>query len=273
MRRWRKLLPSLPASANYTVLRMDPTVFPFMAYALTSASVSQVKLQNLAQYQIVPLLSALPGVARVQVQGGDTAEVEVDVDPHRLAAFHLTLGDVTKAVGAANVLQSVGRIEDHDLLYLLMNANALHTVDDVKNIVVRGGPGRRAAAGGRCRCEHGRGAAVFRGVGGRQAGGDVLLVSAARAADSVAIAREVRQALAGFAAADSAGREVEVNGTTRARWCSAAASSVRDAILIGVVLAAFVLLFFLRSWRITLLAIFIVPASLAAACWCSRCWA
>ena len=32
-------------------------------------------------YQMVPLLSAVPGIARVQVQGGDTGEVEVEADP------------------------------------------------------------------------------------------------------------------------------------------------------------------------------------------------
>jgi len=258
-----QLLPSLPASANYTVLRMDPTVFPFMAYALTSASVSQVKLQNLAQYQIVPLLSALPGLARVQVQGGDTAEVEVDVDPHRLAAFHLTVGDVTKAVGAANVLQSVGRIEDHDLLYLLMNANALQTVDDVKNIVVRGGADGVLRLADVADVSAGVAPQYFEvSADGKQA--VTVLLFQQRGSNSVAIAHEVQQALAGF------GPQIPP-GVHLSKWYDqstlvlAAASSVRDAILIGVVLAAFVLLFFLRSWRITLLAIFIVPASLAAA--------
>jgi multidrug efflux pump subunit AcrB len=135
-----QLLPTLPAGTNYTVLRMDPTVFPFMAYALTAASISQVKLQNIAQYQLVPLLSALPGVARVQVQGGSQAEIEVDVDPHCLTAFHLTLADISSAVAAANALQSVGRVEDHDRLYLLLSANALGDLQDVRDIVVRGGP-------------------------------------------------------------------------------------------------------------------------------------
>ena len=119
---------------------MDPTVFPFMAYSLTSPSVSQVKLQSLAHYQLVPLLSAVPGVARPG-QGGHTGEIEVQVDPNRLAAFHLTFGDVSKAISAANVLQSVGRLEDHDLLYLLMDNNTLQKLDDVQNIVLRGGPG------------------------------------------------------------------------------------------------------------------------------------
>ncbi len=67
-------LANLPHGVSYTVLRMQPTVFPFMAYALTSPTVSQTKLQTLATYQIVPLLSGLPGIARAVVQGGDTGK-------------------------------------------------------------------------------------------------------------------------------------------------------------------------------------------------------
>ena len=157
-----QILPDLPRGVNYTVLRMTPTVFPFMAYALTSPSVSQVKLQNLASYQMVPLLSAVPGIARVQVQGGDTGEVEVDADPRRLAADHLTLEDLTNALAAANTLQSVGRVEDHDQLYLLMAANAMHGLDDVKQTVLRAGPAGVVRIYNRCRHRaHGRGAAVL----------------------------------------------------------------------------------------------------------------
>jgi multidrug efflux pump subunit AcrB len=258
-----QLLPSLPASTTYTVLRMDPTVFPFMAYALTASSVSQVKLQNLAQYQIVPLLSAVPGVARVQVQGGDTAEIEVAVDPHRLAAFHLTIDDVNKAITAANALQSVGRVEDHDLLYLLLSSNALQNLANVQNIVVRGGPTGVVRLADVATVSNGVMPKYFDvSADGKQA--VTVLLFQQPGSNSVQIAKAVNQALAGFS-------DQIPPGVHLSKWYDqstlvlAAASSVRDAILIGVVLAAFVLLFFLRSWRITLLAILIVPASLAAA--------
>jgi multidrug efflux pump subunit AcrB len=258
-----QLLPSLPANTEYTVLRMDPAVFPFMAYALTSNSVSQVKLRALTQYQILPLLTALPGVASVQVQGGDTAEIEVAVDPHLLASFHLTVDDVSKAITAANSLQSVGRIEDHDLLYLLLASNALRGLDDVKNIVVRGGPGGVVRLSDVADVRDSVVPQYFDvSANGKQA--VTVLLFQQRGSNSVAIASEVRNALAGFAPQIPA-------GVSLSKWYDqstlvlAAASSVRDAILIGVILAAFVLLVFLRSWRITLLAILIVPASLAAA--------
>src|ERR1700750_183615 len=56
-----QILPNLPAGAGYAVRRMDPTVFPIISYALMSDSVSPVALHDLAQYQVVPLLSSIIG--------------------------------------------------------------------------------------------------------------------------------------------------------------------------------------------------------------------
>ena len=254
---------SLPRGVNYTVLRMTPGVFPFMAYSLTSSTVSQARLQTMATYQIVPLLSGLPGIARVQVQGGDTSEVEVEADPRRLTAFHLTLNDLVNALSAANTLQSVGRVEDHDLLYLLMAANEMHGLDDVKQAVIRAG------ASGTVRLQdvasvHMGVAPQFLGVDANGKRAVTVLLYQQLGTDMVSVAHEMDRALAGFSPQIPP-------GVTLSKWYDqstlvlAAAGSVRDAILIGIVLAAIVLLVFLRNWRITMLAITIVPASLAAA--------
>ena len=110
-------LPGLPAGTTYSVRRMDPTVFPIISYALLPPSpragqrVAQdadaVALHDLATLRLVPLLSSIPGLGRVVVQGGDTAEIEVQADIHRLAAYGLTLGDLARAVGDSTVLQAV----------------------------------------------------------------------------------------------------------------------------------------------------------------------
>ena len=258
-----QLLPDLPQGMSYTVLRMDPTVFPFLAYSLTSPSVNQTKLQAIATIQLVPLLSAVPGVARVQVQGGDTGEIEIEADPRRLSAYHLTLDDVTKAVTAADTLQSVGRVEDHDLLYLLMADNPLQSLDDVKRIVLRGGPDGVVRLGDVADVHPGAAPAFFAvSADGKRA--VTLLLFQQPGTDMVAIAKAAQAALAG-------GAPLLPPGVALNKWYDqsalvlAAAGSVRDAILIGIVLAALVLLAFLRSWRVTLLAMLIVPAALLAA--------
>lgn len=256
-------LPSLPPGTNYNVLRMTPNVFPFMAYALTSSSVSQAQLQALASYQLVPLLSGIPGVARAQVQGGDVSEVEVDADPRRLAAFHLSLADLVQALNAANTLQSVGRVQDHEQLYLLMAANTMHGLADVQQTVLRAGPSGVVRLADVATVRMGV-TPQFLGVQANGKRAVTLLLYQQQGTDMVRIAHAADAALAGFT-------PQMPPGVTLSKWYDqstlvlAAAGAVRDAILIGIVLAAIVLLAFLRSWRITLLAVMIVPASLAAA--------
>ena len=76
-----QILPNLPPGTQLVTKRMDPTVFPILAYSLTSATQSQTALYDLAQYQLRPLLSSVNGVARIQVIGGAQEEYQVTVDP------------------------------------------------------------------------------------------------------------------------------------------------------------------------------------------------
>src|SRR5665213_1530693 len=130
----------LPPGTLYNVRRMDPTVFPIISYALVSDTTSPVALQDLARYQITPLLSAISGLARVAVQGGDTAEVEVLADPYRLGTYGLALSDVATAIRNANVLSAVGQVQDRGRLSLVLADRSVTDVANVSAIVVRADP-------------------------------------------------------------------------------------------------------------------------------------
>ena len=119
------------------VRRMDPTVFPVLAYSLTSKQQSLAALHDLAKFQMRPLLSSVEGVSRVDVTGGAQDELEVAVDPARLAAYKLSVADVSRAIGASNVLTATGRIEDHYKLYLVIANATITQIDELKNVVVQ----------------------------------------------------------------------------------------------------------------------------------------
>ena len=85
-----QVIPNLPPGTAFRVRRMDPTVFPVLAYSLTSDTHSLVELRDIALYQLRPLLSTVTGVARVGVQGGARAEYQVVVrsgPPGQLPSF------------------------------------------------------------------------------------------------------------------------------------------------------------------------------------------
>ncbi|MGR9580517.1 efflux RND transporter permease subunit [Pandoraea sputorum] len=255
-------LPSLPAGTSTRVRRMDPTVFPVIAYSLTSAKRSPSALYNLAQYQLRPLLSAVNGVARVEAAGGAQDELEVTVDPLRLAAYKLAIGDVVKAVGASNVLLASGRLEDHDKLYLAIAHASLTSPETLAGVVVANTPGGPVHLSDVANIAQGTVPQWLRVTAN---GRDAVLLNIYQqpGANSVAIAHDVQAKLADFKAQLPPDVKLS-NWYDQSELVVASAASVRDAMLIGVVLAAFTLLLFLRNWKITAIAVAQVPVVMAA---------
>ncbi len=254
-----QVLPKLPAGTSYGVRRMDPTVFPIFSYALTSDKLTPNALRDLAQFQIVPLLASVPGLARVDVQGGAIDEVQVLADPHRLAAYNLGLNDLVTAVTAGNALQAIGRVQDHDKLYLVVSNSNLRALDELKQIVIRSDPAGIVRLGDVADVQAGAAPQWIRVV---EDGKPAVLFNVYEQPDgnAVQIAQQVRARLAGFTLPA---------GVTLANWYDQSVlvvdsvASVRDAVLIGLVLAGIVLFVFLRSARAMLIAVLVVPATLA----------
>ena len=254
-------LPSLPSGAAYRVRRMDPTVFPVIAYSMLSPTVDPVTLRDIAQYQILPLLTGIPGVSYVGVQGGHLREVEVLVDPHRLAMHGLALSDVATALGKANVLAVVGRMQDHSKLLLLALDDTMRQIEQVRDTVLQGGASGVVRVGDVAEVRDGVAPQWIR-IGESGSPAVQIQIYQQPNANNVAIAAAVRKALAAFRPRLPADAKL-VKWYDQSTLVTESTGSVRDAILIGLGLAGLVLLAFLRSWRVTLVAMLVVPATLA----------
>lgn len=112
--------------------------------ALTSRSLDPAALRQLANLKIRPALIAVPGVAGVDVLGGDPREFAVDVDPGRLQAIGLSLADVVSAVARSNTVRGVGRLEDRHRLYLVLVENRAATIADITRVPLKAGSGTAA---------------------------------------------------------------------------------------------------------------------------------
>ena len=215
----------------------------------------------MAQYQIVPLLSSIAGLARVDVQGGETAEVEVLADPHRLAAYGLGLTDLSDALAKANVLQAVGQLQDNHKLYLVTADHSIGKTASIGDVVVRSDPAGVVRVRDVATVQDGVVPQWIRVV---EDGKPAVLFNVYEQPDgnAVQIAAAVRAKLASFRLPQGVRM---VNWYDQSELVTQSAGSVRDAVLIGLVLAALVLILFLRSWRVTLIAVLVVPATLASA--------
>ncbi len=255
-----QVLPTLPAGTSFTIRRMDPTVFPIAAYSLTSDTKSLVELRDLAQYELIPLLSSSDGVAKVTVMGGKQAEYRVEIDPDKLGAYDLTFSDVAKLLSASNVLQAVGRLEDHYKLYLLLSDTRIHSLETIENTVLRSGADGLVRLNDIARI-YPTTAPKWQRV--TADGHDAVLVQIYQqpGSNTVKIVEDIQQRLK--AKKLPAGVRI-ANWYDQSQLITESAKSVRDAIVIGVALAALILLIFLRSLKITLVAILVVPSVLAS---------
>lgn len=256
-----QVLPELPPGVNVRARRLDPTIDPVLAYSLSSDTLTPTQLHDIAEFQLRPLLSGVAGVSQVDVQGGDVAEFHVDADAGKLRAQGLTLADLDRAVASAATIQAMGHLQDHYRLFLVLANNQPATVAALGNIVLR------ADAHGVVRVKDVATVAMShkpQWIRTTADGHDAVLLQVFQQPDgnSVQIARDVKAHLATFEKQAPKGLHI-ANWYDQTQLVLGAASSVRDAIAIGIVLAGLVLLVFLRNARVIVVALIVVPATLA----------
>ncbi|HEY5416804.1 MAG TPA: efflux RND transporter permease subunit [Gemmatimonadaceae bacterium] len=253
--RVNQIANDLPQGLDVEVERQTPSLFPIISYNLEGGD--PATLYDIARYQIKPIISRVPGVGRVDVQGSDVREIEVVADPARLAGQRLTFEDVADAIRQATTVTAVGRMPENYKQYLIVSAGEAHSLDDVANVVVGHGVRVRDIATVTSGTEDhvriiagdGKPAALLNIT--RQPGGNTVAI-----ADSIAaIARNLRAALP---------PGVRIKAVyDQAALVRDAVKSVRDAMMIGAVLAVIVLLLFLRHARITAISASSIPLTMA----------
>src|SRR6201998_2579258 len=116
------LQPELPAGAKVETHRLTFASFPIIGYSLTSDTIPQNKLWEIATYDLKPRINRLDGVASVLVQGGRVPEFQVTPDPARLLAAGITVTDMLDAIRRTNLIDSPGLLEhDHQLVLGLVS--------------------------------------------------------------------------------------------------------------------------------------------------------
>ncbi len=258
-----RVLPSLPKGTTFEVRRMTPVaLYPVTSYSLISKTVSQVRLRRIALHELVPLLSAVPGVASVSVQGGAKREYRVNIHPDLLVSYHLSFDDVVKALSSSNILQVVGRVKDQHKMLLAISDTHIESLDAIRHTIIR--------SGGDGIIELSDVATVKKSVAPQTSIIDedgqpavILQVFQQPSGNTVQVVRDVANALKGFRDKIPQGVEIK-NWYDQSQLVVQSAHSVRDAIFIGIGLAALVLYMFLGDAMITLTAVIAVPAVLSA---------
>jgi CzcA family heavy metal efflux pump len=257
-----KVRQALPSTAVITTNRLTFATFPILGYSLTSDKVPLRKLWEIATYDLKPSLNRLNGVSTVIVQGEQIPNFEVTLDPAPLVASTITINDILNAIQLTNLADSPGLFQTkHELVLGLVGAQ-VHDAEQLSQIVVKNTP-----TGTPIRLTDV--ATVKESIEPqytmvRANGKPAVLLNIARqpSSNTVQVADEV-------AAEVEQLKPLLPDGVAltpyydQSELVRESIASVRDAILIGLVLATIIIIVFLRDWRSSLVAGLVIPTTIA----------
>jgi len=252
----------LPPTAKITANRLTFAAFPIMGYSLTSDTVPMTRLWELATYDLKPRLNRKLGVSTIVVQGGQEPEFGVTPDPAKLVQTQITVPNLLDAIGRSNMIDSPGLFEHNHQLVLSLVSGQARSLEDVSGIVVK-----------------------TTALGAPVTVGDIAAVSRTIKPVYVAVTANAKPAVLmnvfrqpdsnTVTVADQIHAEIETirqelpKGVAlqpfydQSDLVNDSIASVRDAVLIGVVLASLIMVLFLRDWGTSLVAGMVIPATLA----------
>jgi CzcA family heavy metal efflux pump len=262
-----KVAQSLPATARITTNRLTFATFPVLGYALTAddlgkETVSQTRLWEIATYDLKPPLNRVDGVSTVTIQGGQVPEFHIVPNLSRLQAAGVTLLELVNAVQESNIIDSPGLYEaNHELILALIGAQA-HSAAELSNLVVKTSPAGVPIRVADVATVEPSTMPVYTSVTAN--GKPAVLVNIARqpSGNTVAVARGVAAEIAQLQSKLPKGVRLAAF-YDQSELVRESILSVRDAILIGLVLACIILFLFLRDWTSSLVAGLVIPVTVA----------
>lgn len=240
------------------VNKADPNAFPVMNVALTGGSLDA--LFQVANDQFVPALQSVNGVASVNISGGLQREVQVKVDYAKLAAYQLTVAQLSTALQNANVNAPVGSLQQGAQTLNVRELGAFRSVDDLANQVIAqttGGPILlRDVATVR---ETYKTQTQLQRLNGQEAVG--LSIVKQSDANALQVADNVRVALRKLQTLLPGDAQILITNDTSV-FTRASLDAIQHDLLLSVLLVAAVMLLFLHAWRHTVIVLLAIPTSL-----------
>lgn len=253
---------SLPPTAKITTNRLTFAAFPILGYSLTSDTVPMTALWELATYEIKPRLNRVNGVATILIQGGQVPEFEIRPDPAKLLQANVAIPAILDAVKRGNLIDSPGLVESGHQLILGLVSGQARTPEEIAAIVVKTTPAGIPVRIGDLASVQPSVQPIYTVV--TADGKRAVLLNISRQPDSntVAVAAGIHDEIEQLRKTLPKGVKLSPF-YDQSELVRDSIGSVRDAILIGLILAAIIVVLFLRDWGTSIVAGLVIPATVA----------
>jgi multidrug efflux pump subunit AcrB len=255
-----RVQPELPSTAKIEAHRLTFAAFPVIAYSLTSDTMPQTRLWEMATYEIKPRLNRLDGVSTVIIQGGQEPEFQIMPDPAKLLATDVTVSDILASVQKTNLIDSPGLLERNHQLYLGLVNGQIRTPEEIANTVVKSTPAGIPVRVGDIASVTPSVKPVYTVVTANGKPAVLLNINRQPDGNTVQVANEVHDAIESIRKTLPPGINIEAF-YDQSIIVTDSIKSVRDAILLGLILASIILVVFLRDWGTSLVAGLVIPVT------------
>src|SRR6266481_10062953 len=256
-----RLQADLPTTAKVETHRLTFAVFPIIGYSLTSDTVPPNKLWEIATYDMKPRINRLDGVASVIIQGGLVPEFQVMPDPARLLAAGVTVTEILEAIRRTNVIDSPGLLQHEHHLLLGLISGQVRTPGQIGQIVVKNSTAGVPIRLGDIAVIAPSVAPVYTIVTANGKPAVLLNVNRQPESNTLDVANEVHALIQQLTASLPPGVHLE-SFYDQSTIVHDSIVSVRDAVLLGLVLSSIILVLFLRDWGTSLVAGLVIPVTL-----------
>jgi len=104
----------IPRGITPNITPLTSSASTVLGFGVTSKKRSLMELRTLVDWTIVPHLLAIPGVADVNVFGGEVRQFQVQIDPDKLLRYQLNINDVVVATQKATGVSGAGFIQNNN---------------------------------------------------------------------------------------------------------------------------------------------------------------
>ncbi|MCX7871670.1 MAG: efflux RND transporter permease subunit [Verrucomicrobiae bacterium] len=248
--------------------RMGPilgSTCSILSIGLTSSNVSLMDIRSYAEWRLRPYLMAIPGVAKVDIFGGEVQQLQVKIKPEELLKYNLSINDIINAARQGIGLKGAGFIENDNQRVIIRAEAQSATPEQLAKVPVIFTDGRRLLLGDVAEVAWGAEPKFGDGlINGEK--GVILLVASQLGANTLEVTENVETALKSISGEIASKGILLHNRLFRpAKFIEIALDGIRDSLLLGSILVAIILFLFLLKFRTALISFIAIPLSLLAA--------
>lgn len=243
------------------ILRFDPSDLPLLSLAVSSSTLSARDLTALTENVIATRLSNINGVGSATVVGGVPRQLNIEIDPDRLAAFNISPSAVVQALQAANRDLAAGSITQNSIVQSIQVLGRLEDEQDFYDVTVGNQGGQPVTLRDVATIVDGTGEATSLAIlnGQPALAIDVLKT---QGANTVGVAEQIRTTVAQLVANElPEGVDIEVV-VDNAEPVENSFHAVQNMLIEGAILAVVIVFLFLNSWRSTVITGLTLPISI-----------